>query len=199
MAAQDDDVTPPFMLAWDDAAAPAPPPFDLAAAHASLRAEAHSATVRSYEWRLGQLEALRTMFRENHHAIVAAAARDLGKRNPFETSVTEWSLVVRDIEHYIKRLRSYMADERVRGGLAFMGCVRRRSAALALQRRSPSNGAHAVLAIWYRYFMPKSPQLEQNPLGRGKSEPARRGTGRRRPSATSPRAPCSSWRRGTTR
>ena len=43
----------------------------------------------SYEWRLGQLESLRKMVRENDIAIEEAVGLDLGKLSNLETSQME--------------------------------------------------------------------------------------------------------------
>ncbi len=77
---------------------------------ARLRATFKSGKTRSYDWRMGQLSALKRLLDENDEAINAALWKDLHK-SPFECTVTEQGVVRGEIEDALKNLRSWMKTE----------------------------------------------------------------------------------------
>ena len=71
-----------------------------------------SGKTQSYDWRKQQLVKLKRMLVENENAIYQALAEDLGKPQ-FEAYVTEYQFVLKDIDHSLKKLKSWMKVKKV--------------------------------------------------------------------------------------
>jgi aldehyde dehydrogenase (NAD+) len=71
-----------------------------------------SGRTKSYEWRVGQLNALNQLINENSKAIVSALFTDLGKSET-EAWLTEITYSTADIKGNIKRLKAWMKPVKV--------------------------------------------------------------------------------------
>ncbi len=71
-----------------------------------------SHSLRDYDWRIGQLKALKNMLVENDEAFNKAMWSDLHK-SKFECVATEQGIVLSEIEHALKNLSAWMKPERV--------------------------------------------------------------------------------------
>ncbi|MBS1905866.1 MAG: aldehyde dehydrogenase family protein [Actinobacteria bacterium] len=78
----------------------------------ALRARFDTGVTRSYRWRRAQLRGLRRMLREHRDQWHAALRTDLGK-HPVESDVAEIGIVLREIDHALRRLRRWMRPRRV--------------------------------------------------------------------------------------
>jgi aldehyde dehydrogenase (NAD+) len=70
-----------------------------------------SPNTRTYEWRIQQLGALQRLLVENETDFNAALWKDLHKP-PFECAATEQGLVLAEISHALRHLRSWMRPQR---------------------------------------------------------------------------------------
>lgn len=101
-----------------DAQQAAPDTFDPArrdailADHAALRASFAAGTTMEVSARLAQLEALHRGIRAEEPRLVAALAEDLGKSRT-ESAITEIGVVLQEIAHTIRHLRSWLAPQRL--------------------------------------------------------------------------------------
>lgn len=80
--------------------------------HAALRASFAAGTTADVSARLKQLEALRRGIRAEEPRLVAALAKDLGKSRT-ESALTEIGVVLQEITHTIRHLRSWLAPQRL--------------------------------------------------------------------------------------
>jgi aldehyde dehydrogenase (NAD+) len=65
---------------------------------------------RGYEWRVGQLKALRRLFTENEDAVCEALWKDLHKPK-LECVATEHGVVIGEIDHTLKHLKKWMRSK----------------------------------------------------------------------------------------
>ncbi len=72
-----------------------------------------SAKTLSYDFRIDQLRKLKASIRLNENNILRALERDLGK-SEFEGFTAEIGIVYKEIDHAIKKLRSWMKRKRVK-------------------------------------------------------------------------------------
>jgi aldehyde dehydrogenase (NAD+) len=79
---------------------------------ASLRQSYVTGKTRSLEWRRSQLRALKRMLEENHHDILTALKKDLGKCET-EAMVAEQGFLLSDIDHTLKHLDKWTRPRRV--------------------------------------------------------------------------------------
>src|SRR5690606_28063416 len=80
--------------------------------HAALRASFAAGTTAEVSARLAQLAALRRGIRAEEPRLVAALAKDLGKSRT-ESALTEIGVVLQEITHTIRHLRSWLAPQRL--------------------------------------------------------------------------------------
>ncbi len=76
-----------------------------------LRGTFESGLTRSHDWRITQLQALRTMLRTEEDRIAAALQADLGK-SPTESFISETNFVVKEITHTLRHLRRWLRPRR---------------------------------------------------------------------------------------
>jgi coniferyl-aldehyde dehydrogenase len=74
----------------------------------------------SQQERLDQLARLRAVVRDNESRFEQAISNDFGHRCAIETSIAETTLVLGEIRHATKRLKSWMAPQRVATQLQFL-------------------------------------------------------------------------------
>ncbi len=79
----------------------------------ALRGAFERGVTRPLSWRIRQLEGLRRLLLEAGTELEDALFSDLGK-NPAESQLTEIGLVVAEVEHTLKHLRSWLRPTRVR-------------------------------------------------------------------------------------
>ncbi|ARJ05558.1 aldehyde dehydrogenase [Cnuibacter physcomitrellae] len=79
----------------------------------ALRGAFDRGVTRPLSWRIRQLEGLRRLLLEAGTELEDALFSDLGK-NPAESQLTEIGLVVAEVEHTLKHLRSWLRPSRVR-------------------------------------------------------------------------------------
>jgi aldehyde dehydrogenase (NAD+) len=79
----------------------------------ALRSAFERGVTRPLAWRIRQLEALRRLLLEAGPELEDALFADLGK-NPAESQLTEIGLVVAEVEHTLRHLRSWLRPRRVR-------------------------------------------------------------------------------------
>lgn len=78
----------------------------------AVRNAYNSGKSRSYEWRIGQLKAIRKMLEEQEQAIFDALKQDLNKAEQ-ETYATEVAVLISEIKHSIKHLKKWMKPRKV--------------------------------------------------------------------------------------
>ena len=86
--------------------------LDLTALLAMMRA-AWSKNTPSYTQRMTDLERLRAAVLKHKDALCEAVSMDFGRRSKHETLLADLMMVLDDIKHMRKHLRSWMADKRV--------------------------------------------------------------------------------------
>lgn len=98
----------------------------VAAQREAIRKEKHEKAVApapSHGWkreaaqRIDKLRRLRELLRQSESAVLAALSEDLGK-SPGEAYLTELGMVLAELSHTIRGLRSWMKPRRVRGSLS---------------------------------------------------------------------------------
>ena len=67
---------------------------------------------RDYDWRIGQLQALKRLLVENDDALCEAMWKDL-RKSRFECQATEQGIVLAEIDHTIKNLKKWMRPQKV--------------------------------------------------------------------------------------
>jgi len=87
--------------------------LDVDALLGRLRATFAAGTTRPEVWRREQLVNLRRMLTEHEDRFAAALGADLGN-SPIEAYITEIGFCTSEIDHTLKRLRTWMAPERVK-------------------------------------------------------------------------------------
>jgi len=95
---------------------PATPGLDATALVGRLRTEFESGRTRPYEWRRGQLQAMRRMLTEREPELFDALAADMGKPGT-EAYAADVGFVVAELDYTLKRLRRWMRPKRVHAPL----------------------------------------------------------------------------------
>ena len=78
-----------------------------------LRGAFDAGRTRSHAWRCDQLLALRRLLTEREAELAAALHADLGK-NLFEAVNTEIGFVIKEVDHALRHLRSWMRARRAK-------------------------------------------------------------------------------------
>ncbi|MFE5867074.1 aldehyde dehydrogenase family protein [Streptomyces roseifaciens] len=95
-------------MAGRDAAPDVAPAADPATTVARLRAGFATGRTKPLAWRLGQLEALRTLLTEQADVLLAALRADLGK-GPKEAYRTEIGFTLNELDHTVAHLAEWLA------------------------------------------------------------------------------------------
>ena len=95
---------------------PATPGLDATALVGRLRTAFESGRTRPYEWRRGQLQAMRRMLTEREPELFDALAADMGKPGT-EAYAADVGFVVAELGYTLKRLRRWMRPKRVHAPL----------------------------------------------------------------------------------